>query len=54
MTRVTTATATLALIAGLLAFDLATAELNPYQAPPVLALGSGAAAGGAHCAALLE
>ncbi len=26
--------------------------LNPYQAPPLMALGSGQAAGGAHCAAL--
>ncbi|MBL3570414.1 MULTISPECIES: hypothetical protein [Rhodovulum] len=39
--------------AGFLAFDLArSAPLDPYLAPALFALGSGQAAGGAHCAAL--
>jgi len=39
-------------VLGLLALDHAqSAPLNPYTAPPMLALGSGLAAGGAHCAA---
>lgn len=38
---------------GLMAFDLAASEpLDPYAQPPLLAFGSGAAAGGAHCASL--
>lgn len=32
----------------------ASAPLNPYRSPPLLALGSGQAAGGAHCAAVPE
>jgi len=37
---------------GLLALDHAQSlPLNPYTAPPMLALGSGLAATGAHCAA---
>lgn len=54
MTRAVTAFVALALLGGLLAFDAATSDLNPYQAPPLIALGSGSAAGGAHCAALPE
>lgn len=39
-------------VLGLLTLDHAqSAPLNPYNAPPMLALGSGLAAGGAHCAA---
>jgi hypothetical protein len=30
----------------------ACAPLNPYRSPPLLALGSGQAAGGAHCTAV--
>ena len=53
MTRRVTAAATMALLAALIGFDLAgSAAPNPYQAPPLLALGSGQAAGGAHCSAL--
>lgn len=53
MTRRATASAALALVAGLLALDFAESEpLNPYRAPPLIALGSGQASGGAHCAAL--
>jgi hypothetical protein len=45
--------ATAVLVAGLLAFEFAVSEpLNPFKAPSLLALGSGQAAGGAHCAAL--
>lgn len=52
MTRRITATLALAMIAGILTLDLAESEpLNPYQAPPLLALGSGMASSGAHCAA---
>ncbi|MEF2552288.1 hypothetical protein VQ042_13075 [Aurantimonas sp. A2-1-M11] len=53
MTRLVTMAATALLVVTLLAFDLtASAPINPFQAPPILALGSGQAAGGAHCAAL--
>jgi len=38
---------------GLIALDQAQSDpLNPYTAPPLLALGSGLAASGGHCAAL--
>lgn len=53
LTRRVTATAALALIGALVLGDLATsAPLDPFRAPPAIALGSGLAAGGAHCAAL--
>lgn len=53
MTRRPVAFAVLALIAGLILFDAsASAPLNPFQAPPAFALGSGEAASGAHCAAV--
>lgn len=52
-TRRLTASLALALLAGLLVFDQAVSEpLNPYQAPPLIAFGSGVASAGAHCAAL--
>lgn len=52
-TRRLTATLALALVAGVIALDLAQgAAPDPFRAPPALALGSGLAAGGAHCAAL--
>lgn len=39
-------------LVGLLGLDrLQSDALNPYTAPPMLALGSGLAASGAHCAA---
>lgn len=42
----------LAAIAFLVAADIgASRPLNPFTAPPPVALGSGAAPGGAHCAA---
>ncbi|MBP0484159.1 hypothetical protein [Sagittula salina] len=53
MTRRFIAALTLALLGGLLAFDIAASDpLNPFRAPPLLALGSGSAASGAHCASL--
>ena len=53
LTRRLTATAALALIAAIVLTDLATsAPLDPFRAPPAIALGSGQAASGAHCAAL--
>lgn len=52
-TRRLTAFAALALLAGVLLLDRAvSAPLNPYQAPPIVAFGSGVASDGAHCAAL--
>ncbi|MGR3464046.1 hypothetical protein [Limimaricola sp.] len=52
MTRTPIALAVMGLMVALVAADLAgSAPLNPYQAPPMLALGSGLAATGAHCAA---
>lgn len=39
-------------IGALIALDqMQSRPLNPYTAPPLLALGSGLAASGAHCAA---
>lgn len=52
MTRRVTAFAALLMLAALLVFDQATADLNPYRAPPLLALGSGVAASGGFCGAL--
>ena len=49
--RVTALTAVLG-VAVLLGFDLVAAPPNPYQAPPVIALGSGVAAAGGFCGAL--
>lgn len=52
MTRRVTATVAALFLLALAGFDAATSELDPYRAPPVLALGSGLASGGAHCSAL--
>ena len=53
MTRKLTATIALVLLFGLIAFDQLQSEpLDPYAQPALIALGSGAAAGGAFCAAL--
>lgn len=53
VTRAWTAALALALVAGVIALDLAqSTPPDPFRAPPLLALGSGLAAGGAHCAAL--
>ncbi|MBK5934607.1 hypothetical protein C8N32_13116 [Rhodovulum imhoffii] len=50
MTRRPVAIALVLAVLALLAFDLATsAPLNPYNAPPPIALGSGQASTGAHC-----
>lgn len=39
-------------MAGVIVLDQVQSQpLNPYTAPPFLALGSGLAASGAHCAA---
>ena len=52
-TRRLTAFVALALIAAVVLTDLATsAPLDPFRAPPAIALGSGQATSGAHCAAL--
>ncbi len=53
MTRRPVAFAVLAFVVALIGADLAGSEpLNPYQAPPLVAVGSGLAATGAHCAAV--
>lgn len=53
MTRRLTAVLLVALVVAVLLIDRrASAPLNPFAAPPLLALGSGQAATGAHCAAL--
>jgi hypothetical protein len=53
MTRRTTMATVAAMLAALIAFDLAASvPPNPFKAPPVFALGSGQASAGAHCAAL--
>ncbi len=52
MTRAVISAAVLLAALGVVAADLAASEpLNPFRAPPLLALGSGQAASGAHCAA---
>ncbi|WP_193989083.1 MULTISPECIES: hypothetical protein [Roseobacteraceae] len=52
MTRSLTAALALTFVAALLAFDLASTPPNPYQAPALLAFGSGAVASGGFCGAL--
>lgn len=52
MTRHVTAFAALTFVGLLIVFDHATAELNPYKAPPVFALGSGTEATGGFCGAM--
>ena len=52
MTRRTTAALAVALMAALVAADLLAVRPNPYQAPPIIALGSGAASSGGFCGAL--
>ena len=52
MTRRLTTGVILGLLLLLLVFDLATAELNPFNAPAAIALGSGVAGGGAFCGEL--
>jgi hypothetical protein len=50
--RLTVSALVLAAAAAFLAFDLANSEpIDPFAVPPPVALGSGLAAGGAHCAA---
>ena len=53
MTRRLTAILIVALVAGVVALDIGqSAALDPYDAPPLIALGSGQAASGALCSAL--
>lgn len=54
MTRHITAYTTLLLVGLLIWFDQSTAELNPYKAPPLLALGSGIEATSGFCGTLPE
>lgn len=53
LTRKLTAGLTLVILSALLWLDLVNSKpLDPFRAPAVLALGSGQAGAGAHCAAL--
>jgi hypothetical protein len=53
LTRKLTAGLTLSVLSALLWLDLINSKpLDPFRAPAVLALGSGQAGAGAHCAAL--
>ncbi len=52
MTRSVTASLALAFVAALLVFDLVKTPPNPYQAPAILAFGSGSVASGGFCGAL--
>ena len=54
MTRRVTAAIAILMVGLLIALDHASADLKPYKAPPLLALGSGAAASGGFCGALPE
>ena len=51
MTRRAVATIACVMLAALLAFDLAAVPPNPYDAPALFALGSGAAPVGGFCGA---
>ncbi|MBS3981440.1 MAG: hypothetical protein KGZ77_16830 [Rhodobacteraceae bacterium] len=52
-TRRLTAFAALGLVGAVVLADLVTSTpLDPFRAPPAIALGSGQATSGAHCAAL--
>lgn len=51
MTRHITAVVAIGLLLGLLIFDLSTSKVNPYVAPPVVALGSEMASKGGFCGA---
>lgn len=52
-TRKLTAGLTMALLFALILFDQAqSGGIDRFDAPPLIAWGSGQAAGGAHCAAL--
>ncbi len=53
MTRTLTASIVALFVVGLLAIDLSASEPpDIYAQPPLIALGSGSAASGAHCASL--
>lgn len=53
LTRKLTATLTLIILTSFVWLDLVNSRpLDPFRAPAVLALGSGQAGAGAHCAAL--
>lgn len=52
MTRKATASAAMALLLLVIAFDISVAKPNPYAAPPLFAFGSGQAQTGGFCAAL--
>lgn len=53
MTRLPVVLVLLGAVSALVILDLVmSAPLDPFSAPPLLALGSGQAASGAHCAAL--
>ena len=52
MTRLLPASITLAGVFGIVLLDWVVTPANPYQAPPILALGSGLTTSGGFCGAL--
>jgi len=52
MTRRVTAPIAILFLGLLIVFDHATSDLNPYKAPPIIALGSGVVATGGFCGAM--
>ena len=52
MTRHITAVVAIVLLLVLLIFDLSTSKVNPYVAPPIVALGSEMASKGGFCGAV--
>ena len=52
MTRRAPAAVALALLAALVALDYARSPPNPYRAPSIVAIGSGAPSAGGFCGAL--
>ena len=54
MTRRVTVSLAMILIALVILLDIATSDLNPFDAPSAFALGSGAQGGGAFCGELPE
>ena len=52
MTRRSAANMAIFFVFCLILFDVSTAEVNPYRAPSVIALGSGVESVGGFCGAL--
>lgn len=52
MTRLFTASLTLVGVVGVVGLDWLVTPANPFQAPPIIALGSGLSSSGGFCGAL--